>query len=59
VLQTLPTQLERNGDFYDPLTIRANPAFDATKAVSLTSLQYLRTPFAGNLVPHPERRSVL
>ena len=64
VLQTLPTQLERNGDFsqsfnsskklytiYDPQTIRPNPAFDPAKAVSLSNLQYLRTPFAGNLVP--------
>ena len=60
----VPTAEERAGDFsksfnsagrmytiYDPLTISPNPAFDPTKSVTLSNLQYLRTPFAGNLVP--------
>lgn len=63
-LTSVPTPEQRNGDFsqtftsfrqlytiYDPLTVRANPAFDPARAVSLSNLQYLRTPFAGNLVP--------
>jgi hypothetical protein len=63
-LGSVPTPEQRAGDFsqtlvsagrvstiYDPLTIAPHPAFDATKAVSLTNLQYLRTPFAGNRIP--------
>ena len=61
---SVPTAEQRAGDFsqtlttanklytiYDPLTITANPAFDKSKAVSLTNPQYLRTPFAGNRIP--------
>ena len=64
VLGTVPTELQHQGNFsetfnssgqlytvYDPLTIQPNPAFNPTKAVSLTNLQYKRTPFAGNIVP--------
>lgn len=63
-LTTVPTDLERKGDFsqsltasgapytiYDPLTLAPNPAFDPSKPITLSNLQYLRTPFAGNLVP--------
>jgi hypothetical protein len=61
---SVPTAEQRAGDFsqtmttankpytlYDPLTVTANPAFDKSKAVSLTNAQYLRTPFAGNRIP--------
>jgi trimeric autotransporter adhesin len=61
---TVPTLLQKQGDFsqtfdgqgrsitiYDPLTTRPNPAFDATKAVSLTNPQYIRDPFPGNKIP--------
>jgi hypothetical protein len=61
---TVPTLFQRLGDFsqtfdgqgrrvtiYDPLTTRPNPAFDPSKAVSLTNPQYLRDPFPGNKIP--------
>jgi hypothetical protein len=61
---SVPTFLQKQGDFsqtldgqgrlvtiYDPLTTRPNPAFDPTKAVSLTNPQYLRDPFPGNKIP--------
>jgi hypothetical protein len=60
----VPTAEQRRGDFsqtytsagglytiYDPLSVRLNPAFDPTKAVTLSNLQYIRTPFANNQVP--------
>ena len=63
-LGSVPTAEQRNGDFsqtlttanklytlYDPLTITPNPAFDKSKAVSLTNPQYLRSPFSGNRIP--------
>jgi len=63
-VSTVPTAEQRNGDFsktftsagklytvYDPLTIYPNPAFDRTRAVSLSNPQYLRLPFANNQVP--------
>ena len=63
-LGSVPTPAQRAGDFsqtlnsagklytiYDPLTVAKNPAFDSTKSVSLTNLQYLRTPFANNQIP--------
>ena len=63
-LGSVPTQEQKQGDFsqtltsagrpfimYDPLTITPNPSFDPTKAVTLTNLQYTRTPFAGNRIP--------
>src|SRR5262245_17288340 len=61
---TVPTLLQKQGDFsqtldgqgravtiYDPLTTRPNPAFDSSKAVSLTNPQYIRDPFPGNKIP--------
>jgi hypothetical protein len=61
---TVPTALERAGDFshsfapggglytiYDPFSTRVNPNYDRTRAVSLTNLQYVRDPFAGNMIP--------
>ncbi len=63
-LGTVPTPEQRKGDFsqtltssgrpytiYDPLTVKPNPAFDPAKPVSLSNLQYLRSPFAGNQIP--------
>jgi hypothetical protein len=62
-LGAVPTPEQRAGDFsqtlvsagrlstiYDPLTIAPNPAFDPSKAVSLTNLQFLRMPFGGNRI---------
>jgi peptidoglycan hydrolase-like protein with peptidoglycan-binding domain len=64
ILGTVPTAAQRAGDFsqtfrpngklntiYDPLTIRPNPAFDPSKKVSLTNLEYLEDPFPGNMIP--------
>ena len=61
---TVPTLLQKQGDFsqtfdaqgrlvtiYDPLTTRPNPAFDPSRAVSLTNPQYVRDPFPGNKIP--------
>jgi len=63
-LGSVPTEEQRRGDFsqtftaagrlyttYDPRTVRANPAFDAARPVTLANLQFLRTPFLGNRVP--------
>jgi hypothetical protein len=63
-LANIPTVLQRSGDFsdlvdnagepitiYDPMTTRPNPDFDSGQPVSLTNLQYLRDPFAGNRIP--------
>jgi hypothetical protein len=63
-LGAVPTAEQRKGDFsqtltaagrlytiYDPISIRLNPAFDPAKSVTLSNLQYIRTPFAGNQVP--------
>ena len=64
VLGSLPTPAQRSGDFsqtfaatgklytiYDPLTVQPNPSFNPAKNVSLTNLQYVRTPFPGNQIP--------
>lgn len=64
VVGSVATELQRKGDFsktltasgapfiiYDPVTTRPNPAYDPARAVSLSNLQYVRTPFAGNQVP--------
>lgn len=61
---SVPTAEQKAGDFsqtltsagrqftiFDPLTIQPNPAFDPSRAVTLTNLQYIRTPFAGNRIP--------
>src|SRR5450759_117418 len=63
-LHTIPTALERTGDFsrtvdqagnslpvYDPATTARSPGYDASQPVSLTNLQYVRTPFPGNRIP--------
>src|SRR5262249_27139333 len=63
-LGAVPTQEQRNGDFsktltsskelytiYDPLTSRANPDYDSKRAITLSNLQNIRLPFAGNQVP--------
>jgi hypothetical protein len=64
VIGSVPTAEQRAGDFtqtlttagkpytiYDPYTVGLNPAFDATKAVSVTNPQYIRQAFAGNKIP--------
>jgi hypothetical protein len=61
---SVPTAEQRRGDFsqtrnangtlrtiYDPLLIRPNPAFDPSRPVTASNLQYLRTPFEGNRIP--------
>jgi hypothetical protein len=63
-LHTVPTTAQRNGDFsktvdqsgnpliiYDPTTTAPNPAYDPTQSVSTSNLQYLRSPFPGNIIP--------
>ncbi|MFN7925423.1 MAG: carboxypeptidase-like regulatory domain-containing protein [Bryobacteraceae bacterium] len=63
-LATVPIAALRNGDFsarrnaagqvtpiYDPASTRANPAFNSTQPASPTNPQYLRDPFAGNIIP--------
>jgi hypothetical protein len=63
-LGAVPTKEQRAGDFsqtfvapgklftvHDMLTQYNNPAFDATKAISVNNIRYLRLPFPGNLVP--------
>jgi hypothetical protein len=63
-LHTIPTAEQRNGDFsktvdqagnpliiYDPTTTTPNPAYDPTLPVSTSNLQYLRSPFPGNIIP--------
>lgn len=63
-LHTIPTAAQRNGDFsktvdqagnpliiYDLATTAPNPAFDPSLPVSNINLQYLRSPFMGNVIP--------
>ena len=63
-LHTIPTTLERTGDFsktvdqagnilpiYDPSTTSLNPNYNPNLPVSTSNLQYLRTPFPGNRIP--------
>ncbi|HVP47318.1 MAG TPA: hypothetical protein VMT32_12070 [Bryobacteraceae bacterium] len=63
-LLTIPNEPQRTGDYshtvdpagnvlpiYDPETTRPNPAYDPKQPVSQTNLQYLRDPFAGNVIP--------
>ena len=63
-LHTIPTMAQRNGDFsktvdeagnpliiYDPATTTPNPAYDPLQPVSTSNLQYLRSPFPGNIIP--------
>jgi len=62
-LGSVPTAEQRKGDFSqtftssgrlytisDPLTSRANPAFDPTKPITVSNLQTIRTPFPGNQI---------
>jgi hypothetical protein len=64
VVTTVPTALEHTGDFsqsftssgapytiYDPQTLQPNPNFNAAQPITLSNLQYLRTPFPNNVVP--------
>lgn len=74
-VNTVPTALTRTGDFsdfrdasgnlipiFDPLTTRANPAFDSARPVSATNPQFLRDSFPGNVIPanrlHPVGQNV-
>ncbi|HWB87484.1 MAG TPA: carboxypeptidase-like regulatory domain-containing protein [Bryobacteraceae bacterium] len=63
-LGSVPTPDQRNGDFsstfqangkpytmYDPLTVAPNPAYDPSKSVSLSNLQYIRQAFPNNKIP--------
>ncbi len=63
-LMTVPTGLQRSGDFsdlvnkagapltvYDPRSTRLNQAFDPSQPVTSDNLQYAREPFANNRVP--------
>jgi hypothetical protein len=70
-LTTVPTALERSGDFsqsylnpttpytiYDPLSVQLNPNFNSSQPITLNNLQYIRTPFAGNVVPAAQMNPV-
>ncbi|MBZ5563857.1 MAG: hypothetical protein LAP13_15735 [Acidobacteriia bacterium] len=63
-LHTIPTVAQRTGDFsqtvdqaghllpiYDPATTAPNPAYNPNLPVSTSNLQYLRSPFPGNVIP--------
>ena len=63
-VNTVPTELTRVGNFsdfrdasgnlipiFDPLTTRANPAFDSSRPVSAANPQFLRDQFPGNIIP--------
>ncbi len=63
-LHTIPTASQRNGDFsktvdqagnpriiYDQETTSLNPVYAPTLPVSTSNLQYLRSPFLGNIIP--------
>ena len=63
-LLTIPTEAQRNGDFsqtvdssgnpliiYDPTTTKPNPAYNPATPVTISNLQYLRSPFSGNIIP--------
>jgi hypothetical protein len=64
VLGSVPTAEQRIGDFsqtltaagrlytvYDPKLQSVNPAYDSTKATSVTNFHYIRAPFPGNRIP--------
>lgn len=68
-LHTIPTLAQRTGDFsqtvdqaghllpiYDPATTSPNPAYNPNLPVSTSNLQYLRSPFPGNIIP-PDRQA--
>jgi trimeric autotransporter adhesin len=55
---TVPTDLERQGNFsqsgtviYNPRTTRPNPNFDPSRPVSVQNSRFIRDPFLGNIVP--------
>ncbi len=63
-LASVPQDALRRGDFsgrrnaqgqltpiFDPATTRTNPGFDRSQPASPTNPQYLRDPFAGNVIP--------
>ena len=56
-IMSVPTDAARLGDFsdgapiYDPLTTRANPAFNAALPISASNPQFIRTQFPGNRIP--------
>jgi len=70
-LGSVPTRLERSGDFsqtltaagkmytiYDPLTVSPNPAFNPTRAVSVSNPQFIRFPFEGNRIPDSRKNPI-
>ncbi len=63
-LATLPTALQRSGDFsdlvdkagqpvsvYDPTTTQLNSVYDRSQLVSRDNLEYVRTTFPNNVIP--------
>jgi carboxypeptidase family protein len=56
-IMSVPTPALRLGDFsgrapiYDPLTTRANPAFNPALPISASNPQFIRTQFPGNQIP--------
>ena len=63
-LATLPTALQRSGDFsdlvdkagqpvtvYDPTTTQLNSVYDRSQPVSRGNLEYVRAPFPNNAIP--------
>ena len=70
-VNTVPTAQTRTGDFsdfrdangnliliYNPLTTRANPAFDPSRPVSASNPQFLRDPYSGNIIPQSDINTV-
>ena len=56
-IMSVPTDAMRLGNFsggapiYDPLTTRANPAFNQALPISAANPQFVRTQFPGNTIP--------
>jgi Carboxypeptidase regulatory-like domain len=56
-IMSVPVDARRLGDFsggapiYDPLTTRANPAFNPALPVSASNPQFIRTQFSNNQIP--------
>jgi hypothetical protein len=63
-LRTVPIESERTGDYsrvvdsagaplmiYDPASLRSNPAYDASQAVSASNLQYVKDTFPASAIP--------
>ena len=48
----------RSGQIFDPATTVANPAFDASKAVSALNPQFIRQPFPNNQIPRQRLSAV-